>query len=69
MTQTISLAAHSMGLGSVIVGLFDHDEAAKILQVPEGNELVAMLPLGHPAQEPKTPERRSIEDITHSETW
>jgi nitroreductase len=69
VSQNISLAAHSLGLGSVIVGLFDQDKAAQVLQVPEGYELVTMMPLGHPAQEPKTPERRSIEDFTHSETW
>jgi len=69
VSQTISLAAHSLGLSSVMVGLLDHDQAAKVLQVPEGNELVTLMPLGHPAQEPKTPERRSIEDFTHRETW
>jgi nitroreductase len=69
VSQTICLAAHSLGLGSVIVGLFDHDGAARVLEVPEGNELVALIPLGHPDQEPKTPERRNIEDFTHSETW
>ena len=69
VSQSISLAAHSQGLGSVIVGLLDHDAAARVLEVPEGNELVALIPLGHPAKEPKTPERRNIEDFTHSETW
>jgi nitroreductase len=69
VTQTICLAAHSIGLGTVIVGLFDHDGAKRVLEVPEGNELVAMIPMGHPDQEPKTPERRKIEDFTHTETW
>ncbi len=69
VSQSICLAAHSLGLGSVVVGLFDHDQAARTLEVPEGNELVTLIPMGHPAQEPKTPERRSIEDFTHSETW
>jgi len=69
VTQTICLAAHSIGLGTVIVGLFDHDGAKRVLEVPEGNELVAMIPMGHPDQEPKTPERRKVEDFTHTETW
>ena len=35
-TQNLCLMAHHLGLGTVIVGLFDHDRAGKILKVPEG---------------------------------
>ncbi len=68
-TQNICLTAHSLGLGSVVVGLFDHDKAKQVLQVPEGYELVTIIPLGYPAKTPKTPERRSIEDFTHYERF
>jgi len=34
-TQNICLAAHQQGLGTVIVGAFDHDKAGEILNVPE----------------------------------
>lgn len=64
-TQNICLAAHALGLGSVVVGLFDHDKAEEVLQVPQGYELVTIIPLGYPAKTPKTPERRAIEDFTH----
>lgn len=67
--QNICLAAHDQGLGSVVVGLLDHDQAAKALQVPEGVELAALVPLGHPAHEPQVPDRRSVEEFTHSETY
>ncbi len=34
--QTLCLAAHGLGLGTVIVGMFDHKKAEEILGVPEG---------------------------------
>ncbi len=67
--QNISLAAHSLGLASVMVGLFDQDQAAKVLQVPQGYELVTILPLGYPAQTPKAPKRREIGEFTHYESF
>jgi nitroreductase len=67
--QNLSLAAHAMGLGSVILGLFDHDQAAKVLQVPDGFELVTLIPVGVPAQIPSAPNRREINEFTHRETF
>lgn len=67
--QTICLAAHALGLGTVVVGLFDHDKAKAILKVPEGCELVAMIPLGFPAKISSAPHRREIAEFTHQETF
>jgi nitroreductase len=68
-TQSICLTAYSLGLGTVIVGLFDHDKAKKILGVPDGYELVNMIPLGYPAKDPEAPKRREISEFTHSEKF
>ncbi len=64
-TQNICLAAHGLGLGTVIVGLLDHDKAGEVLNVPDGYEMVALIPLGYPAKKPKAPERREISEFTH----
>ena len=64
-TQSLCLAAWNLGLGTVVVGLFDHNLAAAVLGVPEGYELVAMLPLGYPAKQPAAPKRREISEFTH----
>ncbi len=61
--QNLSIAAHSLGLGSVIVGLFDQDKAAETLRVPEGHELVALIPMGYPSKIPSAPKRRAIEEF------
>jgi len=68
-TQSLCLAAWNLGLGTVVVGLFDHNRAAAVLGVPEGYELVAMLPLGYPAKQPAAPKRREISEFTHLEKF
>jgi len=68
-TQNLCLAAHDAGLGTVIVGLFDHDKAAEILGVPQGYELVVLLPLGYPSKVPSAPKRREVSEFTHREKF
>lgn len=68
-TQSLCLAAHNQGLGTVVVGLFDHDKAKSVLQVPAGYEVVALLPLGYPAKESSPPKRREISEFTHREKF
>ncbi len=67
--QNLCLAAHDLGLGTVIVGLFDHDRAGRILQAPEGVEVVALIPLGFPAKPSRDPGRRQVGEFTHMETF
>ncbi|MFO8163627.1 MAG: nitroreductase family protein [Desulfatiglandales bacterium] len=68
-TQSLCLMAHNLNLGTVIVGLFDHDKAKEILQVPDGYEVVALVPLGYPAQEVNAPPRRDIGEFVHYDTF
>ncbi len=65
-TQNLCLAAHSLGLGSVIVGLFDAQKAREILNLPEGYDITALVPVGHPAHKPKPPKRREAQEFTHT---
>lgn len=68
-TQNICLAAHSMGLGTVIVGLYDHEKVNAILKVPDGYDQVVLIPVGYPAKEPNAPKRREIEEFVHTDTF
>ena len=61
--QNLCLAAHSLGLGTVVVGMFDHKKTEGILGVPEGIEVVAMTPLGYPAAGGSTPKRKDISEF------
>jgi nitroreductase len=68
-SQSLVLTAHNLGLSTVIVGLFNHDDAKKILNVPEGYELLSLIPTGYPAQDPKAPKRRDISEFTHHDKF
>ena len=59
--QTFALAAHEAGLGTVIMGIFDRLALQEYLKLPENEELVALIACGYPAQEPKTPPRKTSE--------
>lgn len=64
-TQNLCLMAHHLGLGTVIAGLFDHDRASVVINVPDGYELVTLIPLGYPAKVGGAPRRREINAFTH----
>ncbi|MCR4584710.1 MAG: nitroreductase family protein [Lachnospiraceae bacterium] len=62
-SQTFCLAAHEHGLGTVILGLFDIDTIRNILEIPEDRDLVALIPLGYPAEEPSAPRRKEVSEL------
>jgi nitroreductase len=68
-TQNLCLMAHHLGLGTVIAGLFDHNRAREVIQVPEGYELVTLIPLGYPAKTGSAPKRREVSEFTHKEIF
>jgi len=67
--ENLCLAAHALGLGTVIVGNFDHQRVAEILGVPQSVEVVAMTPLGYPASEAATPRRKEISEFVFYEKY
>lgn len=62
-SQTFSLAAYEAGPGSVILGIFDREKVTALLEIPEERELVALIPVGHPAEEPTAPRRKPVADL------
>ncbi|MFC1937518.1 nitroreductase family protein [Chloroflexota bacterium] len=67
--QNLVLAAHSLGLGTVDVGLFDAQEAARILEVPPDSCVVLMTPLGYPDQQPNPRPRKELCEIVFSDKY
>ena len=61
--QTFCLAAYEQGIGSVIMGIFDEAKAASLLNIPEEREIVALIPIGYPDEEPVAPRRKPVEDL------
>ena len=68
-TQNFCLAAHDSGLGTVIVGLFDHDKVGEIIKLPAEHEVLVLIPLGYPDHEPSPPKRREMQEFVYSDTF
>ena len=56
--QTFCLAAHDLGLGTVVMGVFDRKGLEAYLQIPEDQELMALIALGYPDESPAAPRRK-----------
>lgn len=68
--QNIWLRAHELGLGTVVVGLMDHEKCAELLDVKVPYELVCILPVGKPVELKKEgPKRREITEFMHREKF
>ena len=61
--QSFCLAAHDAGLGTVIMGIFPHEELGAFLNVPEDQELMSLIAVGWPAEEPIAPKRKDVETL------
>jgi nitroreductase len=67
--ENLTLAAHALGLGTVIVGGFDAPKVAKILGVPAGFCVVTMTPLGVPDHKGQVSPRKQLSDVLYKEKF
>lgn len=68
--QSLMLAAHAQGLGTVFVGVFQEGGLRDLLGIPAAIRVVGLFPLGYPAEEKKSgPPRLPLEEITFSGRW
>jgi nitroreductase len=59
----ITLAAVAEGLGTCWIGAFDQNRVRELLGVPPEHKVVALLPLGYPADEPRPKSRKELSEI------
>lgn len=62
-TQTLCLSAHSEGVGSVIIGIFDEEAISKVVNIPEGQQVAALVAMGYPNESPIVPKRKEVEEL------
>ena len=60
--QTLCLAAWAQGLGTCIMGIYDEDKVPALLEVPEDQYVTAIVSMGYPAETPKAPKRKPLEE-------
>lgn len=63
------LEAYEQGLGTCWIGHFDEGEVKKILDIPDKVRVVAMTPLGYPAESPASRPRKSLDEIVCYEKY
>ena len=62
--QSFCLAAHSLGLGTVILGIFDGEAIKARLNLPEGESVSALIALGYPRDPAKdAPPRKEVSEL------
>jgi nitroreductase len=69
--QNMMLAARSRGLGSALTTVFriHHDEVRDVLGIPTHQQVVALVPIGHPVGRFGVARRRPVETVTSWDTW
>jgi nitroreductase len=67
--ENMVLAAHALGLGTVIIGTADAAKVEKVLNLPENYRYVTMFPVGVPAKEGKVPPRKELSEIVRKNKW
>jgi len=68
-TQSLLLAAHSLGLGACPIGSFHQQGVSFFLNLPSEVQPVLLLALGHPEIKPTSPGRRPMTDVCFIEEW
>ena len=64
------LAAAEQGLGTCwIGGQFDEDTVKAELDIPDDVRVVALLPVGYPAETPEAKNRKTMGEIVSHEKW
>lgn len=61
--EAFCLAAYSMGLGTLIMGLYDEECVKKVLSITEGISVSALISLGYADSEPNAPKRKVVDEL------
>ncbi len=62
-SQTFCLAAHSLGIGTVILGYLDDAKVAELAGIPEGKTAAAFIAMGYPEKIGPMPRRKTVDEL------
>ena len=57
------LAAEAQGLGTCWIGWFIEKKVRKIAEIPRNMQILSLISIGYPAEEPEQPPKMDIEEI------
>jgi len=63
------LAATTLGYGTCWIGAFNEDAVKDLLKIPTKMKVVALLPIGVPAEKPAPRPRKELSEIFFKEEW
>lgn len=63
------LQAHALKLGTCWLGGVDREAIGEVLKLPADLEVVGLLTLGYPAEDPPPPARKPLSEIVHYEVY
>ena len=61
--QTFCLAAHDLGLGTVIMGIFDEKKISEVISLPHDQQISALIAIGWPVESPNIPKRKTVDEL------
>lgn len=65
----MTLKAVEEGLGTCWIGAFSQEGVKEVLNIPENCKVVALLPLGFPADSPREKIRKNLKEIISDDTF
>ena len=67
--ENMLLEADAQGLGTCWVGFFVQSEIRPVLGIPNNKFVLAVIPIGYPAEQPPARPRKPLTDIVRYEHW
>ena len=67
--ENMMLAATGLGLGSCVIKSFASEPVKELLKLPEGVEPELIIALGYPAEQPKPPPKKPLEEVAYLEAF
>ncbi len=69
--QNLMLAAWSLGLGTVLTTVWEHQEQEMraTLHVPQDFRMAALIPVGYPGRPYGPPKRKPLDEVVYRDRW
>ena len=67
--EHLILEATELGYGTCWIGAFNEEEVKKLLGIPQQLKVVALTPVGVPAESPSPRPRKALEEVAFENKW